>query len=465
MITSANVLLPEPPLPAQSGPFELPPFHRLRLSNGIRIVLAEYNVVPLVHLHCAVASGAQYDPPGLEGLASMVMPLLREGTQTRSVTQIIEETENQGADILTNVDWDVGSLVVELLTSDLGLGIELLFDLARYPTFPDQAVENMRKRQIAKLIQQQWQPTELANVWFAKSLYDDTVYGRPLLGTKESLINIDQEKLVAFHREHFGLGSMVLIVVGSFCSEELTRKLESILPDTRPEHIPEPPVIKPPDLTSTRIYLVNLPDAAQTEIRLGHVGIPRSHPDFPRLPLLSGILSNRLSFNLRESRGYTYYVRSRFAARGGPGPFVISAGIDNSYVGVAVREIVNEIERLQQEPVTDAEIIACRSSLISFFLRSFQSIHELAGQLTQLEINNLPGDYFYHYADVIRSTSREELVSLARRYLHPRCLTIVAAGPARVLRDQLSRCGELTEINVAVESALSSGETDGRPKL
>ncbi len=380
--------LPYPPI-AEPRPFRSAPFSRFRLGNGFEVLLVEDHTVPLVFLNCVFPAGAHFDPPGLEGLALLTIPLLREGTERRTANQISEQAEDLGADIISNVDWDSGSLAVEFLAKDMEFGTDLLFDLLTAPTFPLAAVENYKRRHIARLTQQQWQPSDLADDWFARLVYADTIYGRPLLGNAASLNKVSRDDLVDFHRAHFHMKRTIVIGVGSFHVEKLGRLLESIYPATNDLGIIESPVIVAPLLSTTKIYLIDIPDAVQTEMRLGHAGLPRSHPEFARVQLLTTILGSRLNLSLRESKGYTYFVRTRFLARSGPAPFIVSASVENSHVNTAVCEIVEEIARLQEEPVSEAELVDAKNLLIGSFLRSFQSNYEMAEQLKKLVVNEI----------------------------------------------------------------------------
>lgn len=444
---------PDPPPFVEPPAFRPPPFCRIQLANGLRVMLAEYDAVPLAHLQCAVAAGAQLDPHGLEGLAALSVPLLREGTLGRSANRIAEETEALGADILTSVDYDGSSLALELLSRDLDFGIDLLFDMLSVPTFPLQAFENARRKQIVRLRQQQWQPAEVANKWFASAVYGETAYGRTPLGSEEGLSRIERDDLVDYHRRHFGVNNFTLIGIGSFRAEELLRRLDSVRLNEEQSEARTTSVLTPPTLPATRVYITNIAQAAQTEVRLGHAGIPNGHPDFARLQLVSRVYGNRLNLILRERKGYTYHVLSRLMARKGCGPFIVASGVSNSNVGSAVREMVSEMERLRQEPVPETELEDARNYLAGVFVRLFQSSHEMAAQLKQMAINDLPNDYWQQFMADIRSAHQEELLSLARRYLHPRRLAIVAAGPAAELRHQLAGFGELIEVESAVKEA------------
>lgn len=444
--SSSELLLGEKAEGGRPRAHRLPAFTRLRLGGGLRVVLAENHATPLVQLHAALPSGVRFEPAGGEGLAALTMSALREGTERRDAAQINDAAEDLGADILTHADWDMSSAVIELLSSDLPFGVGLLFEMLSSPSFPGAAVEALRRRQLARLRQQSSAPADIADHWFARALYGEAAYGRPLLGRRSSLQGIGRAALSDFHRAHFGLPGMVLVAVGGFRAEQLACVLESNSEGCSRAAPPEPPAIEPPRIGVTRAFLLDLPHAAQTELRMGHVGVARGHPEFASLQLLSAVLGRRLKRSLREGQGHAYQLRCRFISRSCAGPFAVSAGVGNEHVGEAVREIAREMEGLRHVPVTGAELDAARNYLTGVYLRSFQPGYEFVTQLKLLAVQDLPADHFASYLEALAGADAERLLRLARRHLYPRALVVVAAGPAALLRTQLADCPELIEI-------------------
>ena len=426
--------------------YRLPDFVRLRLSGGLEVVLAENHAVPLVQLHAALPAGVRFEPVGGEGLAALTVSALKEGTLRLDAARINEAAEESGADILTHADWDMSSVVIELLSPDLAFGVELLFEMLGSPSFPGAALEALRRRQLSRLRRQSSAPADIADHWFARALYGESAYGRPLLGRRAALRAIDREAVVGFHRAHFGLPGMVLVAAGSFSAERLAGLLEANSAACSRAAPPAPPTIEPAPLGLTRAFVLDLPHAAQTELRVGHVGVARGHPEFAALQLLSAVLGRRLKRRLREEQGYTYHLRCRFVSRSCAGPFAVSAGVGNEHAGEAVRETAREMERLRQEPVPAAELDAARNYLTGVYLRSFQPGHEFVTQLKLLAAHDLADDHFASYLGGLAGSDAALLLRLAGRHFHPRGLAVIAAGPAALLRRQLAECPELIEI-------------------
>ncbi|HEX5758503.1 MAG TPA: insulinase family protein, partial [Thermoanaerobaculia bacterium] len=211
---------------------------------------------------------------------------------------------------------------------------------------------------------------------------------------------------------------------------------------------PPPPEVRPAPLAGITVHVVDRPAAAPTELRLGHAGLPRRHPDYSPLvvlnTLLGGQFTSRINLNLRERHGYTYGAHSRFVGRQGPGPFLVSAAVATEVAGAAAREVLGELARIQEEPVPAAELEETRDYLIGVFPYTVQTIGDLAKRLEVLATYGLPDDYFESYLDRVRQVTAEEVQTLARRHLDPRRIAVVAVGPAERLEGQLSALGPVT---------------------
>ncbi|MGH7338550.1 MAG: M16 family metallopeptidase, partial [Myxococcota bacterium] len=194
-----------------------------------------------------------------------------------------------------------------------------------------------------------------------------------------------------------------------------------------------------------RVIVVDRPQSAQTELRIGHVGTPRTNPDRTRLGVLNALLggkfTSRLNLNLRERNGFTYGVNSRFVDRRGPGPFVVAAAVGNDVAGAAAAETLAELDRVRESAVSEIELDETKSYLVGVFPYTLQTNGGLLARLADLALYALPSDHLERALAEIRSTTSEQILELAQRYLTPERATIVAVGPAAALTPQLERFG------------------------
>ncbi len=208
-----------------------------------------------------------------------------------------------------------------------------------------------------------------------------------------------------------------------------------------------------PGSDARRAVLVAKPDAQQSELRLAHVGAPRSTPDyFPLLvmnSILGGLFNSRVNLNLRERHGYTYGARSGFDWRRGAGPFAVESAVATDKTLPAVREVLLEVERMRDEPVAPEELSLATSYLDGVFPIRYETTSAIASALTALTLFGLPDDYFDAYRARVRAVTADEVQRVARAYLRPERLQLVVAG-APALRAELEAMafGPVTELAV-----------------
>jgi zinc protease len=437
-----------PPPPGEIHPFRFPPFLRARLANGLAVVAARLPGLPLVSLEIVSLAGGQFDPEGWEGIAAMTGAALDEGTQRRSSIDIAAAAERLGGYFTTGADWDVGYLATGLLSDHCVSGLELLAEVILSPTFPEAEIERLRRQRLAEIVRRAQDPSALADDRFHREVYRGTVYAHPLLGEQESILRLDREAMAAFYRRHYSLAGSALIAVGDFAPEALVRQAESAFSAAGPAApAPAPPEIRPRPMAGIAVHVVDRPAGAQTELRVGHAGVARTHPDYIPVgvlnTLLGGKFTSRINMNLRERHGYTYGASSRFVPRMGPGPFLVNAAVATASAGDAVREILYELRRVREEPVEPEELDETRTYMVGVFPYTVQTIGDLAKRLETLTVFGLPDDYYTSYLRKIAAVTREEILEVARRHLDPERIAVVAVGPAETLEPQLAALGPI----------------------
>jgi zinc protease len=415
------------------------------LANGTALILARMPHLPLIRLDCLATAGAQFDPEDAAGLATFTAGLLDEGSQRSSATEIAHRVEQLGGVLRSNAGWNIANASLALLAQHLEAGLDLLTEVVLEPTFPEAEVDRLRQQRLADLLQQRNDPRYLAEQYFNRAIYGEGVYGRPLHGSRRSVESFTREQAEGFYRRCYGPQGRTLIAIGDLDPEALATSVEALLGSSTGAPPPPLPALAGRPLSGIEVHVVDRPGATQTELRVGHVGVERHHPDDIPLEVMNAILggkfTSRINLNLRERRGYTYGAHSQFQSRLGPGPFKISTAVGTDVAGAAAEEILLEMRRIRDEPVAEEELDDTRSYLRGIFVNHLQTIEDLTGRLSTLAVYDLPDDYFATYLEAVDGTDRAEVQRVAREHLHPHRLVIVAVGPAAQLVPQLQSLG------------------------
>ncbi|HEV7516643.1 MAG TPA: pitrilysin family protein, partial [Thermoanaerobaculia bacterium] len=279
-----------PPVPGEIHPFRFPSYLKRRLGNGLTVYAARLPGVPLVSLELVVPAGAQHDPPGRPGLSTLTGSLLDEGTAKRDSLEIAAHVEELGGYLATGADWDEGYLATGLLASHRRQGLALLAEVLTGPVFPEREIERLRRQRLAEILRRSYDPSSLADERLTAEIFRGTVYAHSLLGDEASVAALTRDEVLEFYRDHYSVSGSALIAVGDLDPEEILREVEEMLGGDPGRPSPPPPEIRPAPLPGVTVHVVDRPGAAQTELRLGHVGIARRDPDYTPLMVMNTLL-------------------------------------------------------------------------------------------------------------------------------------------------------------------------------
>ena len=467
-------LPPAPPRPAPPAPrpYHFPAFTRRRLDNGLELVVAPVHKLPLVSVIVLVDAGAAVDPEGREGLAQLTAQALAEGTATMDGVALTDRVERLGTSLDAYADWDTALLRVTVEKERLAAALALLGEVLLAPAFPERELERLKAERQAEILAQRAEPRGLANELFDRFTYADSArYARPDGGSEVSVAAIAREDVERFYRARYRPGSTTLVLAGDVTADEgerLAREVFGVWAGARSGGRGAPPgeevtdiygavrqpsdaygVASPPIDASARlervVHVVAKPDAPQSELRVGHVGLPRLHADyFPVTVMnavLGGLFSSRINLNLREAHAYTYGASSGYDWRRAAGPFVVSTAVRSDVTDAAAREILFEIDRIRAEPIAAEELSLATSYLDGVFPIRYETTAAIATALANLVLYGLPDDYYDAYRGHIRGVTRDDVLAAARAHLHPERLQIVAVGDAAAIRAPLAALG------------------------
>ena len=448
---AALVRLNKAPISNEVVRVHIPKPVKTTLANGVRVLILEDHRFPTVTTELLInGAGPLFDPAAQPGLSSMTVQLMRQGTATRNSKQLAEDIDTLGANI--NGTATAGSPEVSLTASGLSDNFDQWFaiavDVLLHPSFPADELDQLKQRTLVQLRQQRSNPQFLAQERFAKALYGDTHPAAVLAATNESVSKMTSEDLKKFYAERFAPQNAILAIAGDVKPAEVTAKLNKWLADWKKTDLKVSLPSVPAAQTSTKLFLVDRPGSVQTNLLLGNLAIDRRDPDYVPLQVMNDILGGssaaRLFMNLREDKGYTYGAYSRVQAQQYRGAIVANSEVRSDVTQGAVTEFFNEFRRVVDETVTAEELQKSKRSMVAQFALSMERPASIVNFALTSERYGFADDYWEKYPDQIMAVTPADVQRVAKKYLDPGAVQIVAVADAGKVKPMLEKWGSVT---------------------
>ncbi len=380
-------------VPAANGELKLPPYKKVKLPNGLTLLLMEQHETPVISFNFIVKAGSTADPAGKEGLASLTAELLRKGTKTRTAAQLASELDFIGGELAASANYDSTVGAAEFIKKDIQTGVELFADALLNPTFPQTEVTKLIKQRIDGIKAAKDRAQGVIGIYYAGYLFGNHPYARPTQGSERTLATITHLDIARFYQNWYAPANTILAVVGDFNTAEM----EKLLTDrfgawkvkaNAPVSVPEAQAFQ-----GKKLLLVDKPDATQTFYMIGNIGIARTNADRVYInvvnTLFGGRFTSMLNSELRIQTGLTYGARSIFDERKAKGPFIISTYTRNEKTEEAIDRTLNILKRLHENGITDDELKSAKTYIKGLFPTSLETSDQLAASIAQLEFFGL----------------------------------------------------------------------------
>jgi zinc protease len=420
-----------------SGPephFAFPEIRRRRLSNGLDAWTAVHREVPLLSVLVMVRAGASFDPADRPGLAAITGDLLDEGCGDLDALALHETFGRLGAQLDTEVGGDAALVGLTTLERSATPALTLLSEMITRPRLDAADFDRVRDLRLNRLLQLRDLPPAVAERVFTERLYGAHPYGHLPIGTETSLRAMDVGEARAFHGRMYDPSRVTVIAVGNGSHAGLADAVDAAFgswhAETSGDSHPDPAAM-PIQSGSTELVIVPRAGAPQSELRIGHVAVARTSPDYHALVALNLVLGgqfvSRINSNLRERKGYTYGARTNFEFRRGRGPFSLHASVQSDATADAVREALAELRAIRGDrPVTKEELELGRAPLTRGYPRGFETAEQVGRAAAQLALYDLPDDYFTTFVPKVLSLTPEDLTRAAATHIDPsRFLTVI----------------------------------------
>ena len=436
--------------------FQFPEIRRRRLPNGLAVMTIENHAVPLISFLALLPAGAAADPPAQPGLAAVTSDMLDEGCGELDAIALHDSLGRIGGHLDSEIGSDATVLTLTSLSRFGDRAVGLLAEMIRRPRLDRRDFERVRELRLNRLVQLRDMAPALADRAFTELVYAGHPYGHLPIGSEASLRTMTLEQVEAYHRSMFSPAALTVVASGDASHDALGDLVESAFGSWQPEAASghtQAALLAPPAPPRERLALLHRPGAAQSELRIGHVAVPRSTPDYHALLVLNMVLGgqfvSRINMNLREDKGYTYGARTSFDFRRGPGPFVLHASVQSDATADAILEALSELRGIRGDrPVTRGELETGRAALTRGYPRNFETAEQISRAAAQLALHGLPDDHFSTFVPKVLAVDEAEVTRVAARHLDPAKLLTVIVGDRDKVGPTLARLdlGAATEL-------------------
>lgn len=440
-----------PPVLGPPPALKLPPVVVRQLPNGLKLMVVERHKLPVADFLLVVPAGATANPASQAGIAGLTAEMLPEGTTTRNALQIADQVAYLGVTLNANSGWDATTVSLSTPTAQLDSALALFADVALHPAFPATEFARNKQDRLTDLLQIKDRGPAIADRVFPAIVYGtDNPYGRPALGTEQSVTAMSAADLTAFYRAHFLPNSATMVVVGDVTPAEVERKIGALFGGWTRGTESTVAVSAPSTLPTTTIYLVNKPGAAQSSFRIGGVGVPRATSDYFPIQVmntaLGGSFTSRLNQDLREAKAYTYGASSRFDMRRFAGPFVARAEIVSAKTDSALIDFMAQLRAIRDTMPT-TELTKTKRYVELEMPSAFETTGDIARRLADVALYGLPLDYYNHFVASIDAVTQADVQRVGQKYIDPAHLAIVIVGDSKSIEAPL-RATKIAPISV-----------------
>jgi zinc protease len=440
------------PAPAPGEPrFQAPVPKVAALANGARLLLVENRAVPLVSIELVVRAGVDEEPASKGGLAGFTADMLTEGTARHPALEFAARVEDLAAHLSAGADLESARLRLNCLTETLPEALELLAEALLTPAFRPEDVERVRGIRLTGLEQKKATPQALAADEAARIVYGERhPRGRPSGGTPESIKAITLADLKGFHAAFYDPKTAIVSVSGDVSAAEVKALLDQKLAGWKGRRGAEPKRPAFPTVAARSVTLVDRPGATQSQVWVVGELFPAGHADRVPMAVLNGVLGglfgSRLNLNLRETKGYSYGVRSSLRLDSDRGWLVASGGLQSKFTAESVTEFEKELAAMATGELREGELARAKEALIRGLPVSLETNDAVAGSLATAAAMGLPLDWYAQLPGRIARVQAADVARVARAWIRPGRMPVIVVGPRAETEEKLKalQLGPLT---------------------
>jgi len=426
-------------------------FDEKLLDNGLKVVAIPNHEVPLATVVLALKHGAWTEDAARPGTASLALAMLTKGTENYTAEQLAEIIEFNALNVYGMAAIDMSVVVAMGLSHKLPIAVELLGEVALRPTFPLDELRLLKRLRKVELMYQEKTPAFQASSELWRRMFGAHPYSRYPMGRRKDIGAVKRSRLVEWWSAFARPDAAVLYVAGDVTPDEAFALAEQYLGQwTTVSPMPEVEVPPLPERETTHIYLVDNPQAAQSEIRIGQIGMSLDDPDYHKAGVFSqifgGSFSSRLNKTIRIEGGRSYGAGGGFSAGRFGGRFVSSTSTKTEATAETLRDMIEVIESMNATPPTDDELRMAKSYLVGRVPSRYETALDVVNAQMYIEFNGLPKDNLRRSIVEYKATETNDIVRIATEHVDPEKLTIVVVGDAKKIRKELEKIAPVTMV-------------------
>jgi zinc protease len=406
--------------------------------NGLVLLHNRATANPSVVVRALVRAAASRETPGSYGHASLTGRMLRQGTEHIAKAALAEELDGMGAGLSVDVGYSLVAVSIKCLTDDFPRAMQILSELLRRPTFPEEELERLRGQVLTELKEMDDNTRVVCERTWRELAYPSThPFHRLTVGNAATVGAVTRDDLSAFHTAWYGPNQTTLIVVGDVGLDDAMQLVDRNLgdwPGARVERVEES--LPASDLPPHQLREVDMVGKTQADVAIGLPTLDRGSPDYYALSFANHILGRiyfmgRFGEKVRDEQGLAYYAYSELHGGYGRGAWLVRAGVNPRNMDQALASIDTELKRFLADGPTPEEQTDGVSSLLGGLPRQLETNEGAAAVMGEIELYDLGLDYLERYPDIIRSLTREQVTETARRWIDTQRLVTAIAGPPR----------------------------------
>jgi len=429
------------PAPALS----IPDSWTTELANGMKVYGIEQNEIPTVNFNLVIEGGHLLDSKDKNGVANLMTDILMEGTATKTPAELEKAIQGLGASIRMFTGRE--SIVVQgnTLTRNFEATMDLIEEILLEPRWDEEEFGRIKIATVNGIKRSNANPNVIANRVYTKTLYgDDHIFSYPSSGTEASVNAITIDDLKAFYNTNFSPSVSRFHIVGKIKKETALNALKDLETKWAAKEVTMPTYEIPSQRGKSSLLFVDVPNAKQSVISIGNIGLARTDKDFYPAEVmnynLGGAFNGVVNRILREEKGYTYGARTGFSGTKIPGTFTASSSVRTNTTGESVQIFKDEIARYK-EGITAEDLEFTKNALIKSNARRFETQGALLGMLQEMSAYGLAPDYIEGEETTVRNMTLEQHKALANKYLDESKMAYLVVGDAATQYAQFQKMG------------------------